>query len=222
MNAKKHSKNSVKKTLEYKKHKMMKNLKILSKNNCKFELCQKGYVYSEISKELSNQKIIGWFNGRAEIGPRALGNRSILTSPFPKEMKDILNSKVKHRESFRPFAPVVRMEDCSKYFDLEQESPYMSFACEVKKEVRELIPAIVHVDGTARIQTVTKKQNKDFYNLISAFNNLTGIGVLINTSFNVMGEPIVNNPQEVLDCFLGTDIDILVINSKFIIRKEKK
>ncbi len=153
---------------------------------------------------ISEGKIIGWFQGRMECGPRALGNRSILADPRNPGMKDILNSKVKHREGFRPFAPVVLEEKVSQYFDGADFSPFMLLVMPVKKSKRKVIPAITHVDGTARVQTVNEKQNAGFYGLIKEFEKITGEPVAINTSFNVRGEPIVCSPKDALHCFLHT------------------
>lgn len=172
-----------------------------------------------VAKLLANQKIVAWFNGRFEFGPRALGNRSILTAPFPAEMKDVLNSRVKHREGFRPFAPIVLEEDCGEYFDNTHESPYMLLTYGVREEKRNIVPAITHVDGTARVQTLNGKQNPHLYKLLKEFKCLTGIGVILNTSFNVMGQPIISTPQEAIDCFLGTDIDYLVLNARYLVAK---
>lgn len=176
-------------------------------------------LFSPVAKFLAQGKIIAWFNGRMEFGPRSLGNRSIITAPYPAEMKDILNARVKKRESFRPFAPSVRLEDCAEYFDNDHESPYMLMTYNVRKDKIPEIPAITHVDGTARVQTVSASQNPEYYRLISEFKNITGVGVLLNTSFNIMGQPIIHTPQEALDCFLSTDIDYLVFNAKYLIAK---
>ncbi|MBF0480610.1 MAG: carbamoyltransferase [Desulfovibrionaceae bacterium] len=162
---------------------------------------------------LAQQKIVGWFQGRAEFGPRALGCRSILTAPFPAEMKDILNERVKHRESYRPFAPVILEEYVGDFFEINYPSPFMLFVFNVKNEKRNVIPAVTHVDGTGRIQTVNKSTNGLFYDLIKEFNNLTNIPVILNTSFNVAGMPIVNSPSDALDCFLNTEIDYLIIGN---------
>ncbi len=168
---------------------------------------------------LSKNKIIGWFQGRMEFGPRALGNRSILANPRNKNMKDIINKKVKHREAFRPFAPSVLEEEADKWFELPKNikrSPFMLFVFKVKKEKQGLIPAVTHVDGTSRIQTVSRKQNPLFYDLIKSFYKLTGVPMLLNTSFNVRGEPIVMSPEHAVKDFLRTGIDYLVINNYLI------
>ena len=174
--------------------------------------------YKKIAQLLNEKKIIGWFQGGAEFGPRALGNRSILTSPFPYEMKDIVNKRVKFREEFRPFAPSISEEDVNDYFDINQLSPYMLMACKVKENMKNKIPAVIHVDNSARIQTVNINNNERFYKLIREFYNLTNIPVLLNTSFNVKGQPIVNTPEEAIKCFLNTNIDVLCIGD-YIVKK---
>ena len=160
------------------------------------------------------QNVVGWFQGRMEWGPRALGNRSILADPRNGKMKDILNEKIKHRESFRPFAPTILEEYCSEYFELNVPSPYMLLVAKVKKP--EKIPAVTHVDGTGRVQTVSKNSNPLYYNLINEFYNKTGVPVLINTSMNVRGEPIVNTPKQTFSMLLKTDMDALVMGNYLI------
>lgn len=161
--------------------------------------------------ELAKGKILGWFQGRMEFGPRALGNRSILAAPFPAEMKDTLNARVKFREAFRPFAPAVPLEDVGEYFDLTHESPYMLLVADALPANRERIAATVHVDGTGRVQTVRPDQNPRFHRLLEAFKEQTGVSVVLNTSFNVRGEPVVCSPADAVRCFLKTDIDVLVL-----------
>jgi carbamoyltransferase len=171
-----------------------------------------------IADKLSKDLIIGWFQGKMEFGPRALGNRSILAAPCNPRIKDILNSKVKKRESFRPYAPAV-LEECAKdFFETECASPYMLLAPRIKKDKVHLIPAAVHVDGTARLQTVNRDTNRKFWLLIKAFEKITGIPMLINTSFNIKGEAMVCTPEEAVDCFQRTAIDYLVLEN-FIICK---
>jgi carbamoyltransferase len=165
---------------------------------------------------LADGKILGWFQGGSEIGPRALGHRSILCDARKPEMKDILNVKVKHRESFRPFAPSVLLEHAFEYFLLHCESPYMLLIADVKEEKRGVVPSITHVDGTARVQTVTKEENGSFYDLIKAFYAITGVPVILNTSFNIAGEPIVETPNDALKCFMSTEMDYLVIGDYII------
>lgn len=162
-----------------------------------------------VAKDLVDGKIIARFDGRSEFGPRALGNRSILMDPRKAENKDILNKRVKFRESFRPFAPSVLYEYSTEYFDLEQESPYMLLVAKVKRP--EIIPAVTHIDMSARIQTVKKEDNYNYYDLINEFYMLTGVPVLLNTSFNINGEPIVETPEDALNSFMTTNIDKLAI-----------
>ncbi len=168
---------------------------------------------------LAEGKIIGWFQGRMEVGPRALGNRSILGDPRRAEMKDLINQRVKFRETWRPFAPSVLQEECATYFDSSHESPYMLFVYNTHEEKRKLIPAVVHVDGTARVQTVSRETNPKFYRLISRFRELTGVGLVLNTSLNVKGEPIVCTPEEAVQCFLVGGMDEMIIGD-YVLRKE--
>jgi carbamoyltransferase len=196
--------------------------KALTKNKLKFEKLAKHDTYEKASCIIAGGGILGWFNGRMEFGPRALGNRSIITAPFPAEMKDILNSRVKHRESFRPFAPIVRLQDCGEYFDHTHESPFMLLTYNVKKDKQTVVPAITHVDGTARVQTITKQQNEDIYNLISTFKKQTGVGVILNTSFNIMGQPIIYHPDQAIECFRTTGIDCLIFNGAYIVEKNNQ
>ncbi len=192
---------------------------ILEKKNVKFFKPENLSNY--VAKTLKKQKIVGWFQDGAEFGPRALGNRSILTSPFPKEMKDILNSKVKFREEFRPFAPAILSEFVDEYFIIDQSSPHMLIAVKVKSKKVSEIPAVVHVDNSARVQTVNKTDNPKFRNLIESFYEETKCPVLLNTSFNVKGQPIVNSPEDAIDCFLSTNIDILAIGDFVAIKDEQ-
>lgn len=171
------------------------------------------------AKLISEQNVIGWYQGRMEWGPRALGNRSILADPRNASMKDILNEKIKHRESFRPFAPSILEEHSSDYFDIDIPSPYMLMVANVKKP--ESIPAVTHVDGTGRLQTVSKNSNPLYYNLINKFYNITGVPVIINTSMNVKGEPIVNTPEQAYSMLMKTDMDYLIMGN-YLISKENK
>ena len=173
------------------------------------------------SSQLENGKIVGWFQGRMEFGPRALGSRSILASPVRAEMKSRLNNRVKHREPFRPFAPVVLADQCSEYFDLDSESPYMLIATMVKDEAKPKIPAVTHVDGTARVQTVNAAQNGRLHALLQRFHSATGCAALINTSFNVRGEPIVCSVEDAVRCFMNTELDALVIDNALLLKTEQ-
>ena len=170
----------------------------------------------EVVQDLSEGKIVGVVRGRSEHGPRALGNRSIICNPSFPEMKDILNAKVKHREWYRPFAPVVRLEDVNKYFEWTTDSRWMSFAPVVKKRWRKKLAAITHVDNTARVQTVTREQNPWLYDLITAFEKKTGVGVVLNTSFNVNGMPILTTLKDAFYVFEHTEMDTLIIEDQYI------
>ena len=170
-----------------------------------------------ISKELSNGKIVGFFNERMEWGPRALGNRSILADPRNANIRDILNVKIKRREKFRPFAPSILEEETKNWFKTNDKVPFMSKVFKVRNEKKYLIPSVTHVDGTGRLQTVSKNYNPRFYNLISDFFKITEVPILLNTSFNE-NEPIVCTPKEALDCFLRTRMDILVLGNYVLYR----
>jgi len=198
-----------------------------------FEVINTTDLLNKIAFELSNGKAIGFFQGRMEFGPRALGNRSIIADPRSETMQKILNLKVKYRESFRPFAPSILREDLSQWFDLNNDSPYMLLVDNIKKEhqykmtkeqenlfgidklniKRSVIPAVTHVDYSARIQTVHRETNPKFYELINKFKEITNCPILVNTSFNVRGEPIVCSPEEAFSCFMGTELDILVVEN---------
>jgi carbamoyltransferase len=171
------------------------------------------------AKKLAEGKILAWFQGRMEFGPRALGNRSIIASPLPANMKDVLNARVKFREGFRPFAAIVLEEDTGKYFDSDFPNPYMLFVYNVRPEYVSKLPGITHVDQSARIQTVNKTENPQMRELLEAFKKETGYSVLINTSFNIKSEPIVCTPQEAVDSFDRADMDYLVMG-KYIVAKK--
>lgn len=173
-------------------------------------------VYKETAKLLADQKVIGWFQGRSEFGPRALGHRSLLADPRHAEMKDILNSRVKHRQPFRPFAPIVLKERADEIFEGAGDSPFMLMAKPVAAAWRDKIPAVVHVDGTARVQTVDEETAPDLYHILKEFEALTGVPVLVNTSFNIKGEPIVETPRDAMACFLTTGIDYLVMHDTIV------
>ena len=175
-----------------------------------------GDICADTARLLAEGNVFGWFQGRSEFGPRALGNRSILADPRTPGMKDKLNARVKHRQAFRPFAPVVLAERAPEVFEGEAESPYMLLAQRVRQEWAHKIPAVVHVDGTARVQTVRESQNPRLYRLLREFDAITGVPVLLNTSFNVKGEPIVETPSDALECFLTTGIDYLVLHDTLI------
>jgi carbamoyltransferase len=205
----------------------------LKKAGAIFETLHYEELINTTAEFLSNEKAIGWFQGRMEFGPRALGGRSILGDPRSDKMQKNLNLKVKYRESFRPFAPSVLREDLSEWFDIDVDSPYMLLVSninsnkkiEMTNEQKNLfgidklnikrseIPAVTHVDYSARVQTVTKNTNKRYYDLLSKFKEKTGCPVIVNTSFNVRGEPIVSTPTDAFNCFMGTDLDYLVIGN---------
>jgi carbamoyltransferase len=179
-------------------------------------VCRPSDLVERTAARLADGKIIGWFQGGAEFGPRALGNRSILTRPFPADMKDYLNSRVKFREEFRPFAPAVLYDHTNDFFEIKQESPHMLIACQATYKAKMEIPATVHVDDSCRVQTVKLENNKRFFKLLSAFYAQTGCPALLNTSFNVKGQPIVNTPLQAIDCYLSTNIDCLVMGDYFV------
>ena len=218
---------------EFNQDEIEKDLKTAGAN---FETLNYEELIDRTAKFLTNEKAIGWFQGRMEFGPRALGGRSILGDPRSEKMQKNLNLKVKYRESFRPFAPSILREDLSEWFDMNVDSPYMLLVADINsnkkiemtKEQKNLfgidklnikrseIPAVTHVDYSARVQTVTKNTNKRYYDLISKFKEKTGCPVIVNTSFNVRGEPIVNTPTDAFNCFMGTELDYLVIGNCFL------
>ena len=215
--------------------------KELDRLKANYKYISRKEIISVTAKELANNKTVGWFQGRMEFGPRALGGRSILADPRSEKMQKELNLKIKYRESFRPFAPSVLREDVSEWFELNYDSPYMLLVAEVKKSKqvvmadkdknlfgieklnikRSSIPAITHVDYSARIQTVHKDTNARYYELLKEFKNITNCPVLVNTSFNVRGEPIVCTIEDAFNCFMGTNLDILVLED-FILFKEEQ
>ena len=218
---------------EYSQTDIENELKRLGAN---FKILDESEIIKQTSKDLSSGNAIGWFQGRMEFGPRALGCRSILGDPRSSSMQKNLNLKVKFRESFRPFAPSILLEDLSDWFDIDTESPYMLIVGNLKDDkcikmtdeqkklfgidklnvIRSKIPAVTHVDYSARIQTVTKKTNLKYYKLIKKFKELTGCPVIVNTSFNIRGEPIVNSPLDAFNCFMGTELDKLVIGNCYL------
>lgn len=172
-----------------------------------------------VANKIADNKIVGWFQGRMEWGPRALGNRSILANPCNPYMKDILNEKVKHRESFRPYGISILLEKLNDFFDLNYQSPFMLFTGEVKESKKNLIPSAIHVNNTSRIQTVIKNDNGIYYDLIKEFECITNIPLIINTSFNEKGKPIVCSPEEAYNCFLNTKMDYLVLGNYVVQRQ---
>ncbi len=218
--------------------------KILNNLGAKYEILNEEELIEKTANDLSNGKAIGWFQGRMEFGPRALGGRSILGDARSPSMQKNLNLKIKYRESFRPFAPSVLRDDINNWFELNDDSPYMLLVAEIKKDKqnkitedekklfgidklnikRSEIPAVTHVDYSARIQTVHKETNQKYYNLIKKFKEKTNCPVIVNTSFNVRGEPIVNTPNDAFNCFMGTELDNLVIGNCYLekIKQDQK
>ena len=213
----------------------------LNKINAPFETFTDKILFEKLAEILEEGKVIGWFNGAMEFGPRALGGRSIIGDPRNQKMQSLMNLKIKYRESFRPFAPSVLEEDVANQFELDRKSPYMLFVASVKKELckemsedeknlfgieklnipRSSIPAITHVDYSARVQTVNKATNPRYYNLISAFKRRTGCPTIVNTSFNVRGEPIVCTPQDAYRCFMRTEMDVLVLQNQILFKSNQ-
>ena len=203
---------------EYIEEVCKKNLKKLEEENCKLEFnIEIGDLISKVAKEISNGKVIGWFQGNMEWGPRALGNRSILADPRNSKMKNILNFKIKRRESFRPFAPSILREHVKDWFEIDDEVQFMMKVYQIKKDKRQLIPAVTHVDGSGRLQTVYKETNEKYFNLIQEFYKITNVPLILNTSFNE-NEPVVCQPEEALNCFLRTKMDLLVMENYLIQR----
>tara|TARA_Y100000590_G_scaffold97701_1_gene111187 strand:- start:1808 stop:3544 length:1737 start_codon:yes stop_codon:yes gene_type:complete len=195
---------------------IIEKLSDLKKYNCQFYE-KKDELLLHTAKLIFENNIVGFFNGRMEFGARALGNRSILANPCNPEIKDIINKKIKRRESFRPFAPAILFEKKFEWFNNHYSNPYMSAVEQINEDKKKLIPAVTHIDGSGRVQTVTKEINPDFHLLIEKFNELSNVPILLNTSFNE-NEPIVMNPEQAIDCFLRTKMDILVLNN-FIIKR---
>ena len=213
----------------------------LKKINAPFHSLPDSNLFNEIANELDNGKVIGWFNGRMEFGPRALGNRSIIGDPRNQKMQSTMNLKIKFRESFRPFAPSILEEEVNSQFKLNIKSPYMLLVSPIKEELcnpmseddkklfgidklnipRSTVPAITHIDYSARVQTVSRKTNERYYALISAFKKKTGCPTIVNTSFNVRGEPIVCSPQDAYRCFMRTEMDILVMQNQILFKSEQ-
>jgi carbamoyltransferase len=176
-----------------------------------------GDLCRNAARAVAEGKVVGWFQGRMEWGPRALGNRSIVCDPRRADIKEILNAKIKRRESFRPFAPSVLEEAVSDWFEEDDAVPFMMQVFQIRAEKRALIPAVTHVDGSGRLQTVSRRSNPRYHRLIDDFAALTGVPMVLNTSFNE-NEPVVCRPEEALDCFLRTNMDMLVIGDQIVRR----
>jgi carbamoyltransferase len=213
----------------------------LAAAGAKFTVLDEASLIRDTARALAEEKAVGWHQGRMEFGPRALGGRSILGDPRSPSMQKMLNLKVKYRESFRPFAPSVLREDVAEWFELEDDSPYMLLVADVREKHRRQmtaeeqalfgieklnvprsdIPAVTHVDYSARIQTVHRETNPRYHALLSAFKGLTGCGVLVNTSFNVRGEPIVCTPEDAFRCFMGSEIEVLTVGNCYLKKEEQ-
>jgi carbamoyltransferase len=193
----------------------------LDQEGVKYRELERADLLSETARLIAEQNVVGWFQGRMEFGPRALGGRSILADPRDPKMRDTLNMKIKFREGFRPFAPSVLAERASEYFEMDCDSPYMLLVAQVRPEKR-VIPSVTHVDGSARIQTVRREENELYYDLIAEFDRQCGVPVIINTSFNVRGEPIVCTPADAYRCFMRTHMDQLVMDRFVLDKKDMK
>jgi carbamoyltransferase len=191
----------------------------LAGERCRAELVgDEGALCRRTAEAIAAGQVVGWFQGRMEWGPRALGNRSIVCDPRRADMKDILNLKIKRRESFRPFAPSILRDHVADWFEEEDDVPFMMQVFQIRPERRAQIPAVTHVDGSGRLQTVHRETNPRYWRLIESFRALTGVPMVLNTSFNE-NEPVVCRPQEALDCFLRTKMDVLVLGDWFITRE---
>jgi len=190
----------------------------LRKAGLVFEHLPEVELVARVARDLAAGRTVGWFQGRFEMGPRALGNRSILADPRRRDMKDAINAKIKHREPFRPFAPAVLLERASELFQIDQPDPFMTVAPQARPGTEQLIPAAIHADGTGRLQTVERRANPRFYAVIKAFEELTGVPVLLNTSFNNQ-EPMVASPEDAISCYLHTQMDVLVLGNHYVGRR---
>jgi carbamoyltransferase len=191
----------------------------LESAGCVFHHLKKSELVKQTAAAIAEGQIVGWYQGKMEFGPRALGNRSILADPRSKEMKDVLNSRIKYREPFRPFCPSILAERVGEYFETDYPSPFMVMAYKIKPSQRDRIAAVTHGDGTGRLQTIEKDVNPLYWKLIDEFGRLTGVPVLLNTSFNE-NEPIVSTPAEAISCFLRTRMDVLAIGSYLVLKTE--
>jgi carbamoyltransferase len=191
----------------------------LKEQNIRYSKLEGNALFDKVTDCLLDAGVVGWFQGRAEFGPRALGHRSIIADPRRADAKDILNAKIKRRESFRPFAPSILKEHTDAFFERTDDVPFMEKVFQIRKEKHDTIPAVTHVDGTGRLQTVDHEVEPKYYGLIKSFFNKTGVPILLNTSFNE-NEPIVNTPKEALDCFLRTKMDMLVLEDIVVTRDD--
>jgi len=193
---------------------------LLKSQKINYEKISDEELFNRVSDRIIEGGVIGWFQGRAEFGPRALGGRSILADPRREDAKELLNLKIKKRESFRPFAPSILEDYVGEYFEIVDEVPFMEKVFPIKKEMQHKIPAVTHVDGSGRLQTVNKRTSPKYYALIDKFREKSGVPILLNTSFNE-NEPIVNTPEHALDCFLRTSMDMLVLENCIIDRRNQ-
>jgi carbamoyltransferase len=194
--------------------------RFLEEAGATYETLPDGELAARTAKLLSEGNVIGWFQGRMEFGPRALGGRSILADPRDPKMRDTLNMKIKFREGFRPFAPSVLLDKASEWFEIDCDSPYMLLVAQVR-EGKRTIPSVTHVDNSARLQTVTRDEAPLYYDVIREFERLTGVPIVINTSFNVRGEPIVCTPRDAYLCFMRTNMDQLVLGHHLLEKKQQ-
>jgi carbamoyltransferase len=186
---------------------------------CKLPYTRHDDITSVAARLLADGNILGWLQGRMEIGPRALGNRSIFANAACPDMKDKINAEVKHREAYRPFAPSAPVECKGRFFDIKGESPFMLKVCDVWPNMKHAIPAITHVDGTARLHTVDKRVNPLFHDLLTQFGRITDIPVILNTSFNIQGEPIIESPLQAIRCFYSTGLDYLAMGNYLVSKR---
>jgi carbamoyltransferase len=193
----------------------------LDSSNLAYETLTDAELTKRAAQDIADGLVVGWFQGRMEFGPRALGNRSIVVDPRRLDMRDILNGRIKKREPFRPFAPSILAERTADYFEQSHPAPTMLMVYQVRPERRSEIPAVTHVDGSGRLQTVTRQHNPRYYQLICDFNELSGIPVVLNTSFNE-NEPIVCTPRQAIDCFLKTRMDVLYLGNHVTRRKSNE
>jgi len=189
-------------------------------DRCKLDYVKSDNIAKDVAQLIADNHIVGWFQGKMEVGARALGGRSILANPLNPDARDHVNKHVKNREAWRPFCPSLQFESFKKYFDTELESsPYMITACDIDKAYLDVLPSCIHIDGTVRPQTVEKEANPVYWEMLQEFENLTGHAIVVNTSFNVQGEPIVMRPEEAIRCFFGSGMDALAIGSYLVQKK---
>ena len=217
-NSRRHQMRHVYYGTQYSDHEILNAIEV---SGAHYQRMSEDALVARTAREIANGQVVGWYQGRMEFGPRALGNRSILADPRRSEMKDVLNSRIKRRESFRPFCPSVLAEKTGEYFENDYTSPFMTMAYKIRPDQQERLAAVTHLDGTGRLQTVEKDVNPIYWKLINEFGKISGVSVLLNTSFNE-NEPIVDTPHQALDCFLRTRMDVLVMGPYFLSRAENQ